>query len=441
MEKNYRARSLKQEGETLVEYSANERLARYLDEYSEIFGLDFSHIDCKETLYWPAVFILQGDVEWSTRHYLGVTLKQLFNARNRYELKPKQGAKLLFFNQTSRADHVEAFNKVASLSPEADVVQVEVTPRRFAPLRVCLKRVCRLARWGIKKGRTKLSWREFWFTAPFAQLALEAKEQFERWDLTRYNAIVFYYDFNWISDVLRQLAKAEGIATVTLQHGVFFPKVELPATNEVLRSRSSNADTFLTWSEATMEDIIATGVAREKIVVCGHPKYIGCVQEPMIRRERAGVFGVISGIQSYEDIQMIRVACEIAEKTGWKFYIRYHPLQQGDEYDAKFSSPYYLGNAAGFSIDEYVQKTDFSLVEGSSMLYDLLWHGAHVYHYIDETGHGSYPQKECSFSNAQQVIEMEKDLERTGELYTELQRKMLGPKDAEQCYRNFFVTL
>lgn len=403
-----------------------------------VFGKEFAELDVSQIFYWPAVSITKRDIKWPTQYYFKVSFKQLFNARNRYELKPGRFAKLLFFNQTNRSDHVETFKKVTLLSPESDVVQVDVVPKSFASPKVCLRRMHQLLCWVIKKRKTDLSWREFWFAVPYAQQALEAKRQFQHWDLTRYSAVVFYYDFNWISDVLRQMAKAKGIKAVTLQHGIYFTKSVFPEENNDLCVRSSNADVFLAWSELTKKMLEETGFPKENIQVMGVPRYLDRVRVPMSRDKTKGVFGVVSSIAEYEDRQIIQIACDIAEQTGWNFYVRYHPNQQGNEYDRFISSPWYIGSDRS---EQYSEKVDFSLVGRSTMLVDLVAQGKRVYHYIDERGYGAYTADECSFCNAQDVIEMEKNLDETESQWNALRELLIGPENAKENYVDFFQTL
>ena len=132
-------------------------------------------------------------------------IKSLFNDRNHYRLRHKPGAKLLFFNHTDRLDHMQSFQKVISLVPNEDVAQVDVSAGRFARPGKILRRVGQLLRWLKNFRKSGLTWREFCFVIPFAQLAQEAKEQFEQWDLSYYRAVIFYYDFNWVSNVLLQI--------------------------------------------------------------------------------------------------------------------------------------------------------------------------------------------------------------------------------------------
>ena len=418
-----------------------QRFKCYQEDVRCIFETDFPSIDVTKTLYFPCVNLAMQNIEWPTRHYAVVSFKQLFSARNLYPLKHKNNAKLLFFNQTDRVDHVQAFNKIVSLARLADAVQAKVIPHRIASFGVCLRRTCRLIGWIARKRKTNLSWREFWFTVPFVQLALEAKEQFENWDLEQYNAVVFYYDFNWISGVLRQMAELKGITTITLQHGIYFTKRIFPEEPDRLIICHSAANLFLAWNVLSKKMLMECGFPEEQILVMGIPRYLDSARLSMSKETGKGVFGVISSIAEYEDRQMIRIACDIAEKTGWRFYIRYHPLQQGNEYDRFVTSAYYLGNGGKFSVDQYATEVDFSLVGRSTMLLDLVARGKRAYHYRDERGYGAYPMEECAFCNAQQVIEMEKKLDVTQAQWDILQEKLLGPKNAKEKYTNFFQTL
>lgn len=418
-----------------------QRFKCYQEDVRCIFETDFPSIDVTKTLYFPCVNLAMQNIEWPTRHYAVVSFKQLFSARNLYPLKHKNNAKLLFFNQTDRADHVQAFNRIVSLVRLADVVQVKVIPHRIASLGVCLRRTCRLIGWIARKRKTNLSWREFWFTVPFVQLALEAKEQFERWDLSKYAAVVFYYEHNWVSNVLMQMAAAKGILTVTLQHGEYFGNAVFPEEEPGPPLTASNADVFLAWDEMTRDLLLDLNVPEERIRIMGIPRYLDYIRPDMKLNTRKRRFGVVSSIAKYEDKQMIKIACEIAEKTGWEFCIRYHPLQQGNEYDHLFSSPYYIKNGGCGTLDQYEQQVDFSLVGRSTMLVDLVAKGARAYHYVDSRGFGAYPQKECAFSCADEVIRMEEDLESTKKQWKALQDKIMGPIDAKQRYIDFFKSL
>ena len=406
-----------------------------------LFEKSFSDFSVDEIFYWPIFFIATRNIEWPTLHYIVVVIKSLFNDRNHYRLRHKPGAKLLFFNHTDRLDHMQSFQKVISLVPNEDVAQVDVSAGRFARPGKILRRVGQLLRWLKNLGKSGLTWREFWFVVPFAQLAQEAKEQFEQWDLSYYRAVIFYYDFNWVPNILLQMARKKGIKTITLQHGHFSTYLEFPNEEGRIKHQVSVADEFLAWNEQEKQVVENTGFPSQAIKVMGIPRYLDEPFHPMEQGPRKGIFGVISTIAPKTDLTIIQIACEIAEQTGWKFYVRYHPHQQGDDYDHFFSSPYYLGNGGGCPLARYAEQVDFSLVGQSTVLIDLLHMGKRVYHYCDGKTQGEYPQQENAFTSATQVLEMERELKKTEIQWMTLRGKLSGPADARQRYINYFKEL
>ena len=416
----------------------------YLKDISIIMGPSFEGFQMEGIFSIPAMHCSLS-LEWSTWYYLKSALKQLFNNRNHYPLTTETNADKLFFNQTDREDHVKNFEAIVSTAVNKDVMRTYVTPGKWAKPAIIWGRIKDFAGWLLRWKKTRLTFREFAYVAGYAQMSKEAQQQFEKIDLKKYRAVIFYYDWNWISNVLEQMAEKAGCKTVSLQHGMPVCKPVLPQDDRFEAIKATGSQYFIAWNEISKKFICeASALPEERAVALGMPRCIDTVLPEMSGRQKKA-FGVAVTISEYEDLQLIKVANELAHILKMKFYVRYHPLQVGNEYDKFCEEDVYAGSMSsqnGVSVEEYAEKVSFTLVGRSTMLLDLLCLGSRAYHYMDAEGNGFYKDTpQCSFCCAEQVVGYEKDLAATVVQLKALRDSLTGGERVRQNYTDYFAEI
>lgn len=416
----------------------------YLEEIIKVVGAEFADFEAEDIFYFPAYNCARQNIEWSVWFYLKRIMKQLLNDREHYILSTEAKSNKLFFNHTDQQNHVETFERIVGTATRKDVLRTVVTPRRFAKPLLIIQRLQNLLKWFWRWKTTKLSFHELVFVLPFAQLAQEAQRQFQKIDLKKYRSVIFYCDFIWTSSVLRQMAERCGCKTVSLQHGMPVLHAIFPEEAPGDKILATKAQYYLAWNISSKKSIVGSGVPEKCVFVLGMPRCIGR-RLPAINAQPGNVFGVAVTIAPYEDRQIIAIANRLAQKTKMKFYVRYHPLQVGNEYDHFCDNEYYLGSLSstnGFSIETYAQKVAFTLVGRSTTLVDLLCVGARAYHYVDKRGYGYYADTlQGSFADEKKIISYEQSLPSTVKELTELRDKLSGGDAVEQNYTDFFARL
>ena len=405
-----------------------------------IYGDSFPGIDLGTVMYWECKRVSSGNIEYHTKEFMLSLIKQVFNLRNHYVLSSHEGSTLLFFNHTSRLQHIKSFNSICELASNKDVVQIQVTKHKFAPIRLVPCRIRQLIKWLSRSIKLHISFRDFLYFTVIAQLSLEAMRQISMWDLAQYKAIITYYDLIWDSSILVQLAKKDNIPVITLQHGIFsgkvFPEDYYGNDTDDIEIETA-ADVFLAWNQLTKQHMIGRGIDSEHICILGAPRNFDGAR-PQMSRQKLRAFGVVFSCSKYEDSILVHIANEISRITKMKYYVRYHPLQSGHEYDEICNMEYCLGSTSHRDIKLYADSVSFSIVGRSTMFVDLLSIGARAYHYVDKRGYGAYKVSECSFSDALDVIRYENNLDDTSSQWQYCLNYLLGPENAADLYRAFF---
>ena len=190
--------------------------------------------------------------------------------------------------------------------------------------------------------------------------------------------IVTEYDRNIYWSCLVLAAKALGIPTVTLVHGVM--------NENALGYTPVLADRILCWGRIQRDKLIEEGENPEKILVTGCPRLTR--ELPLSSeqaREKIGldlkkdtIMLATSPIDHEVMQRTVSVFCEAAEKSGnWNAFVRLHPSENIDTYSdlaKKYPSVHFYKSSA-FSLDDALAAIDIAVVRDSGVGSDALVKG------------------------------------------------------------------
>lgn len=189
---------------------------------------------------------------------------------------------------------------------------------------------------------------------------------------------VVYYDVSKYDYMFVKFLQAKRIKTATLQHAAFISPRKVSNSNfefEGVELSNSISDIFLAWNPFTKDEAIKSGMREEKVKILGIPKYIGgTVNEST--HDATHCFGVVLNAKSFDGLnrKLIQYADFVAKKTGYNYYLKYHPQFQEFIYDDLPKSGMCLGHFdLSLPVSKYVQLVDFTLISNSTVFIELIF--------------------------------------------------------------------
>jgi len=192
-----------------------------------------------------------------------------------------------------------------------------------------------------------------------------------------YEYVLVYNDSCPYENIIIQKMNQKGVYTATLQHGKF----DLNGNWKGIEYKASVAKDFLAWNEWTRDLAKEAGLTNVKVL--GIPRYI---KRRNINRNKikTSLFCVILGDKASHDENLILVemAEQLAEKLNKKFYIRFHPANINNDYTLGLNEKFYQSFEGQEDIFEMCEKSDFCITgSGTSMGIDLIYLGHKFYEY------------------------------------------------------------
>lgn len=174
-------------------------------------------------------------------------------------------------------------------------------------------------------------------------------------------------------NLIAQIANKKGIKTVTLQHGQYR---YLSYGNEVADAEVYEnfiSDYMLTWGKATVDEFKKAEVDTNKLITVGALKEFS-FNKRIDDYKKNGVFGVVLSGEYYKDtnVNMIKLANEIAEKYNLKYFLRFHPRNNKEFYFKYCNEKFIIERYSETNSEEYINKVDFSLIYMTGVFVELL---------------------------------------------------------------------
>ena len=391
---------------------------------------------------WDNIFLLdaiwQNDNELAPRRLKGAikgVIKSLF-LTGPYMRKVHGNPRILFvYPYNKRKDHLQAFVNLTSQIDDAELLLPGPTrfrPRGFIDIWFIV-RYMRRRKFPLKKAID---------LARNQAAVLSFLDEIVKLDIQKYKMIVVYYDLASIGRFIVEFAQKRKIPSATLQHGAFVSANEkLDGLDKYgIELSYCAADYLLAWNQFSKEEAVKAGMAPERVVVLGPPKYAGLHIAPP-PSEPKGIFGVILGWDEArrQNVELVKIANEAAQKSGLKYIIRCHPGSNSAEY-TNIANEFCVGVCpAAQSIIEYMDTVDFSICGGTSMFVELLLLGRPVYRLRSEKDK-YYRIDVAAFSTADDLLEQvqNKSVDVDKE---KLKRYVCEPNEILGNYQKFFKTV
>lgn len=264
---------------------------------------------------------------------------------------------------------------------------------------------------------------------------------FRRVDVKKYNLLVCYHDCIFHECMLSLIFKAEKIVTATLQHGQFNAWREPTYINSGIELLSSPSNFFLCWNKYTQDEALKCGWDINSLPIVGIISNIGKGQVKCDKPSNK-IFGVVLSHPSWEEenVEMIKAANLLAERIGYKYYLKLHPNYKDDYFKEIIEDSVYIGNVQkGIDIYDYTNMVEFSIVGSSSVFVEMVYFDHDILRYSSGLPSDKYSTVHIgsTFSKKEEIESCYKKLQ--GQSNRDLFAYLCHSYDTGRCYRNFFM--
>lgn len=355
---------------------------------------------------------------------LKASLAQILYDHYEYEISINSDAHILGYTSYHGLHHRKTFESVARLDGKMDYI-IENQIHKKLNLARSFKVFVNQLNWfcSMRKCGTRVK-HALWLNAYLSHVYDFKIKVMDQIDFDKYNLIYTFYDLEPAQNLLTQKAKNIGIKTATLQHGAGFYAGDLAAESVSdlgIEFRKSISDYMLVWNNFAQREGIKCGVPKNKLVVSGIPKFIGLRSgdRPYNFEMKQKVFGVVLDITSWgneRNIKMLRLANKVAEMNQLHYIVRYHPTSKRTEYDHVIDKKYLKCICKpNVPIEDFADQVDFSIVDGSSVLIELIYLHSAAFRYrfsekdkfagVSFNSIDCYEELQCYLDDKEKVID------------------------------------
>jgi hypothetical protein len=168
-----------------------------------------------------------------------------------------------------------------------------------------------------------------------------------------------------IDNILVQHANKNGIASTTLQHGLYVDYLECKNIN-MTNYKNTCSDYFLSWGEDTRR-LINKYHPETKVVVCGKP-----IQDQRKGKRESGFFTVVFDQNIFHEfnIKLLSIAYEVAGINGLKVNLKLHPYNKIQWYGVRKEIT---------TLNQNIMDSRFVIGHTTSILFELMRLGLPVF--------------------------------------------------------------
>lgn len=351
-------------------------------------------------------------------------------------------SKFIFFQDSSiRKDHKKTCDSIESLFDEISILR----KKRNRCIKIDFKFLYFFANWLVFFLLMKISLsRKFMYLSTLCGL-YRFKNKIEKIypNSNNWNVFITFFDGSPIQNLAAQFFKANGCKTITLQHG-FFDKVvdkyECDA-NSIIRGLVS--DYFFVWDKKSRDNAVESGISAEKIKIAGPVKYFNSIRKKNFSLNKSFCI-YFDGTEHYvpRNRNMLKYGKIISDCLGLHFFVKLHPS------NSLFDYPEIKDNCIDILPNDIINpkilnKFDFIIVAGSSLLIESIYVGTPVFRYIDGDRDELFAGISVpTFSNENDLLGILKKFYLNPEeafLHVNSIRKNLCfPEDVREAYRSAF---
>lgn len=249
------------------------------------------------------------------------------------------------------------------------------------------------------------------------------------------NLVISVHDNRMMDSVVIQYFNNINIDTCTLQHA------ELLEDDLWLDVGKSFSKQFCVYGDLTYNRAIKAQRHNNNFLKLGMPHMIG-IKHKIDRNKTTKKFGVFLDYIGFEknNIQMILLANEIAEKYNLSFFIKYHPSLKEYDYTDKCSKACKHFYRDEINANDLISDIEFAITSMSSMFGELVYQGIpvirfivnnkDVYKGIDYLRISSFDEVNRYYKNSKCTEIFYEEIEKTVEL-------ICGLSDPKEAYTKF----
>lgn len=221
----------------------------------------------------------------------------------------------------------------------------------------------------------------------------------------QYRVLVVFGDMQPVENLLVQVAKLNGIKTVTLQHGLYVDYSAMDNVN-VVNYKNHVSDYFFGWGINT-EILLRKYIQNLNFIHCGKPSIYGlkAFDSYSVKKSLGKLdFLLITDQRIFKsyNYSLADIICQVASDLGREVYVRFHPSNDKNEFKRMFPA-----------VREVVDITNPYIVIGhtSSLIYE-----AHTLGYPASRFATEVPaiklSEDSEFSNAEEFKRVLANIER-----------------------------
>lgn len=214
--------------------------------------------------------------------------------------------------------------------------------------------------------------------------------------------VITFCDAMPYDNLITQMAKNKKIKTITNQHGLYRRLTRKNISADAEAYKNFISDKIFCWGLATVTEFLKAGINQDRLIITGKLS-----QKKPLHPKKASIykqFGVLLNGENgkFSNKNLIRLANEIAEKTGFRYYIRPHPANKLSEY-TNLTNEFFECFLTS-SLDDYLTYVDFSLSHMTGTIIDLLGAGHRIYIMEDAFLAESFKIPNLAFSKTESIV-------------------------------------
>lgn len=202
-------------------------------------------------------------------------------------------------------------------------------------------------------------------------LLLSFGYQLEAYAGVKIRALVTFSDMQPIENLFAKYFRAKGVATVSMQHGLYIDYGEYKTIN-CINYLNHASEYHLAWGDNTAA-LLSAYHPEARIALCGKPMvFQGAPTEGKPKSGRSILLALDQRIFDTQNYAMTSIAREYAKKHGYKVTVRFHPSNDRDLFFKTFPD-----------VVESINFLDADIVIGhtTSLLFEAMAMGKRVVQY------------------------------------------------------------
>ncbi|MBR1676820.1 MAG: hypothetical protein IJ706_05895 [Clostridia bacterium] len=236
--------------------------------------------------------------------------------------------------------------------------------------------------------------------------------------------LIVFCDAWGIDNIIVQRAKLDGIKTATLQHG-----------NGTDIMYSIDSDFFIANSKLSYLNLVNCHMDPRRIFIAGPIKYLGKNYKYREYSPIRNIGIVFDGADNFENnVEMLDIV-HCAIQGDYKFFIRLHPNNKAEDYNAHFVEQDIIDN----DLEHFESNIDLCIVYNSSMYSDMIYRKIPTVRFKNNRI-DLYPDvKDKGFSDFHELNELLTEIYNNYKLFISGQQKIYNQIFGEDCNSQSYV--